>query len=385
MNERLFIQLCEILLGTAVFGGIAFILAATWYDLRMIHYRKYLQTLSTTMAGRRELSVTVLVYAHNMVATLEACLDSIRASQYKNLKIIVADNNSTDDTKKYLTQYKRAHPNTPLLTYRSRTTTERSTTLRQAHKKDDSSQLVLLLDGTDTIPPTLIQEGATRFAANDSLSTLRLHQLLTNTISIASLSKYFYSLNRNIIDKSFARSLLLAPHPTESGTILKRSTFEQQNTTRKKTTDYANTLTYSRSSPATPLFYVGNTKRASTHPWRKLFSLLGVATSLAFIICIVTYFYYTATTLQSNILLTLSWITLCLWLLAIVWLDDVYGLTKKIELTLTVPFMYFVFYVQSIIAFIAALRKIVLLIPTAHLSLGDIRETIRLELYSTRY
>lgn len=385
MNEKLLIQLCEIILATASVAGIAFILAATWYDLRMIHYRKYLQALSKSLTGRREPSITVLVYAHNVATTLEACLDSIVASRYKNFSIIVADNYSTDDTKKLLGRYKQAHPDAPLLIYRPRATTERPTCLRQAYKKSKASRLVLILDGTDVIPATLMQEGTTRFAANDKLDTLRLRQFLTNDTSFTSLSKYFYLLSRNIIDKSFARSSLSTSSLSQPGMILKSSAFEQKNTIGKIHTDYASTLTYSKSSPIPSLFSVSHTKPTNTYQWRRILSLLGVAVSLALIISIVTYFYYTAATLQSNILSTLSWSIVSLWLLAIIWLDEVYKLRKKIELTFTVPFMYFVFYIQSIIAFIATLRMIVLLVPTPSLSLDKIRDTIRLELYSTHY
>lgn len=385
MNERLFIQLCEIILGIAAFGGIAFILAATWYDLRMIRYRKHTQTFSKTMTGRREPSITVLVYAHDMITTLEACLNSISANRYKNFKIIVADNCSTDGTKKHLEQYKKTHPGISLLAYRTRTATTRSMALQQAYKKVESSQLILVLDGTDIIPHTLLREGAARFVANANLDMLRLRTLLTDGLSIASLSRYLYMLHRNIIDKSFAQFSLSTSHPNWSGVILKSSTFEHKNTTRKITTEYASTLTYSRSSLGTPPSSVDHIRLAVTHPWKKIASLFAVATSVAFIICIVTYFYYTAATLQSNTLLTLSWIIVSLWLLAVVWLDEAYELRTKIDLTLSVPFMYFIFYVQSIILFAVILKRITLLIPIPDMSLDKMRDTIHLELYSTRY
>lgn len=49
--------------------------------------------------------VSVIVTTKNNHATLEACLRSIRAQDYPNQEIIVADNNSNDDTKDIARRY----------------------------------------------------------------------------------------------------------------------------------------------------------------------------------------------------------------------------------------------------------------------------------------
>lgn len=384
MNERLFIQIFEIILAIISIGGIAFILAATWYDLRIIHYKKHLQIASTKMTGRRQPSITVLVYARNAVTSLEACLNSIHANQYKHFKVIVADNHSTDDTKKYLATYKRTHPNISLLTYHAKRTTDRSAILRQAYKKDTSSQLVIILDATDTIPPTLLQDCALRFVANDNLDVLRLRPLPTANVSITSSGLHFYMQSKNIVDKSFARSPFLTRGSDKSGIVMKSSIFKQASNPRKITVDYASALTYLQSLPNTHPFTIYS-RSTSLHSWKRIVSLCIVVIGLAFIISIATYFFYTAATLQSNVLLTLSWTIVCLWLLAVIWSDDVYASGRKIELTSTVPFMYFIFYTQMIFVLLLMLWKILRRIPPPNLSLNKMHDTIQLELYSTRY
>ena len=49
--------------------------------------------------------VSVIVPTYNSSATLEACLKSIKNQSYKNIEIIVVDNNSKDDTKKIANKF----------------------------------------------------------------------------------------------------------------------------------------------------------------------------------------------------------------------------------------------------------------------------------------
>ena len=43
--------------------------------------------------------VSVIIPTYNSSRTLEKCLESIKNQTYKNIEIIVVDNNSTDNTK----------------------------------------------------------------------------------------------------------------------------------------------------------------------------------------------------------------------------------------------------------------------------------------------
>ena len=93
-----------------------------------------------------------------------------------------------------------------------------------------------------------------------------------------------------------------------------------------------------------------------------------------------SYWFWTAASLRSNLLLTLSWIGVCVWLLAIVWSDDVIRITKKIELSVSIPFMYFVFYAQTVVGFLVGLWRLIRAVPFAALTTA-----FQAELYSTRY
>jgi len=49
--------------------------------------------------------VSVIIPTRNSSRTLEACLESIKNQNYKNIELIVVDNNSIDDTKKIAKKY----------------------------------------------------------------------------------------------------------------------------------------------------------------------------------------------------------------------------------------------------------------------------------------
>lgn len=46
--------------------------------------------------------ISVIIPTHNNISTIRAAIDSIREQTYKNLEIIIADDNSVDDTKKVI-------------------------------------------------------------------------------------------------------------------------------------------------------------------------------------------------------------------------------------------------------------------------------------------
>ncbi len=99
----------------------------------------------------------------------------------------------------------------------------------------------------------------------------------------------------------------------------------------------------------------------------------------------VSYFFYTAATMRSNTLLTLSWALLSLWLVAAIWFDDALQLTQKVALTFCVPFAYFLIYARLFYVLFATAGQIF-----SHVSLPkniykSVHAAILQEAYSTRF
>ena len=89
---------------------------------------------------------------------------------------------------------------------------------------------------------------------------------------------------------------------------------------------------------------------------------------------------WTTATLKSNLLLTLSWIVLTIWLLAVAWTDSLTKLSRKIELSVTVPFMYFIFYVYALAGFFKSGWALLRRYPY-----HELIDAFKAELYSSRY
>ena len=54
-----------------------------------------------------QIKVSVIIANYNNATFLEDCINSVIKQSYKNLEIIVVDDNSTDDSLKVLKKYKK--------------------------------------------------------------------------------------------------------------------------------------------------------------------------------------------------------------------------------------------------------------------------------------
>ncbi len=95
----------------------AFMVGANLYDIKQ--FRKTSRDLKHKPKRSWPL-VSVVIPAHNESVGIERTLDSIRASSYKRVEIIVVDDGSTDDTVKVVRRYMRSLPQFRRETYMAR-------------------------------------------------------------------------------------------------------------------------------------------------------------------------------------------------------------------------------------------------------------------------
>jgi len=339
MNQQLLIQVSEGLLFFVASIGLVLILLASVYDLRAIARRRYLRTIVTKLRKPRQPHITVLVYAKNSGATIEACLRSISRSTYKNYDIVVVDNVSTDMTKQVMARYRQKHPTQPLYFYAKRKTSNQLLSLQQGYKKSQRGDSILVLDTASTITSTLLKECVVRFIANDALGALRLNEHINEVQSITLLWLRFIHLSRNIYAKS--ASLLSVGHITigESNIMYSRLVFTRQQygpKVAKVLHRYEGSLIVS----TMPVPQFRSASLSLSVMWWGLFTP---------VLFLLTYFLYIAATLQSSSLLTLSWLILAIWLVVAVLSDEASRIKEKIGLIFCIPVFYFLLYVQLVI------------------------------------
>lgn len=339
MTQQFLIQLSEWVLLFVACLGLILVLSASVYDLRTIARRKRLQVIVAKLRKPRQPHITVLVYAKNNEATIEACLRSISRSNYKNYDIVVVDNMSTDSTKQIVANYKRKYPTLPLYFFGKRKANHRLIALQQGYKKSQRGDTVLVLDAASIIDLTLLKECIARFVADDALGALRLNEHIEEVQSITLLWLRFVHLSRNIYAKS--ASLLSAGRVTvgEPNAMYRSLVFAKKHNGPK--------------AAKTACRYDGSLI-VSTMPVLQLRSAVlslsiwwwGLIVPALFLL---TYFWYVAATLQSSSLLALSWLTVVIWLVAAVLSDEASRSREKIGLILCLPAFYFLLYGQLVL------------------------------------
>lgn len=371
MNERILVQIIEVILAIVALGGIAIVLAATIYDIRSIARKSRLQTITSGLTKSKQLPVTVLVYTHNDASTIQECLRSITANNYEKYSIIVADNASSDTTRRAVMEYKKTQTAVTITVHSQKLHSSRASVLRAVREKTSKSELFFLIDATDQLSRTALRSAVAHFIADRRLDTLRIRHHIKNDVTIGTLPNYFSELSRNVLYKALAWRR--APYSTvyRSGTATRSLTLSTSNAKRPSSA-YSSRITFTARSQC-----VHSRNSALVHT-------IIIATILT-CIGVISYFFYTAATLRSNTLLTLSWIIVSLWLFTIVWSDELLESSKKIALTFTIPFAYFLFYVRLFIVLSKKIQSLIKAISLPTISFKDIHNALLQEAYSTRF
>lgn len=328
MIEKTFILFCEIVLICVAAGGISIILLATWYDFRIIATRSRLQQAIQKLRQPRQPQIAILLYAYNNATTVVRCFDSIRHSRYKRYSITIINNKSTDNTSSVIKQYMKRHKKTPITVITKRTFTEPMRVLRMAYKKAPASDLVLLIDANTTLSPTALKEYAAHFTLNASLEALHIRRSYEKDVTISTLFNHALEKSINTYHKA-TNSLHIDKKQFGTVSVMYRSACISRNFSKFVDADY--TSTHTLQSTETEL---AKTRNAS-------FIMLHLLTFL-----MMTYFFYAAATLQSNVFLILSWLLFSFWILATIWSDEKMLLAKKAELTFCAPIIYFLLYIH---------------------------------------
>jgi glycosyltransferase involved in cell wall biosynthesis len=359
MTEKLFVTMCEYAIGITVAVALIIILLTSWYDFRLALIKKRTQQASDKLTKSRQPFITIVIYTQNHASSITRCLDSITKSRYTNYRIVVADHKSTDTTRQIAKAFAASHPKQSIKLYNARDTLSRNEVIQRAIKKVPASDYSMIIDGSVEITENALRSAMANFLINENLDHLVLRNYSNAELSMRSLVPHFFGLTKNTIYKALSAVGFL--RPTDSAvSITKQNTHNGPHT-------YASDITYHQD-------------KALVRSKPSIIRLL-----LTLIICIlfiplVGYWMWTAATLRSNLLLTLSWIVLSISLLAVIWSDSLVKINQKIELTVTVPFMYFFLYVHAV----GSLFKTLWLLIRRYPYQKQIN-AFKAELHSTRY
>lgn len=360
MTEKLFVIISEYIIGAIVIMAIVTILLASWYDFRLALAKRQLQRTSTRLNKSRQSLITVIVYiSTSSPSSISRCLDSVLRSHYINYQVVVANHTSGSSVRRTVKDYQKSHPKTPITLYTAQAASSRDQVIQRAVKKVPASDYIMTIDNFAEISRDSLRRVMAQFIHTPDLRQLGLRQASDDELSMQSLVPQFALLIKNSIYKALA-TIRLLPSISSSVSIAKHVPSTNQRY-------YVSDITYYKDNVLT------QSKPQITHVLLKLFACTAA-------ISLISYWMWTAATLKSNLLLTLSWIVLSISLLAVIWSDSLVKISRKIELTVTVPFMYFFLYTHALIGLFKSTWHLICRYPYQKQI-----SAFKAELYSTKY
>lgn len=131
---------------------------ANLYDLR-----RFKRPAAKAARGKRPL-VSVVVPAHNEALVIERCVESIRKSSYRKLEVIIHNDHSTDETRKILTEYQKAHPKFNLRVVNRRHRAGKAGGVNYCIKGHAKGDLIMTLDADCVLQKDAIKNAVAYFA-----------------------------------------------------------------------------------------------------------------------------------------------------------------------------------------------------------------------------
>lgn len=297
------------ILVAAVVGTACVILAAV-YDIRHVW-----------LARRRKLHlrrppVTVIVVVHKMAANLETQVQSIRRLRYRHYDIVIAvDARAGKDTKR---QARACHPSDRVYIARKQTSFVRL--IRNAYRRSQQGEYVLVLDQTQSIASDSLNHMTTLLSENEEAMGLTMARTLPHGMSVRAAIESMGQLSQKLVTKAISITGLYRSRTIRPGRIYRREVI--LNTHRHRLT------------------YDSKTEMAGkTSSWL-VTKIVGFVAGIGFV-GVVIYSSVLAARLETAEPLLLSWSAVVLWIFVTIWLDDTTRLWQKVGLIVCLPLSYF--------------------------------------------
>lgn len=348
MTEQIIIFIALLVLGTRLVVAAIVIGTSGWYDA--LHVKKNKPLTPPRQPSGRKPAVSALLYARDNENSIGASLHSLLKNASKDLRIIVIDNASQDATAIRVRSIIKQHPQANIRLVAKRKPSPKKIAFIDACKKYATSKLVLTLSAGELIDADAIQKAAQRFKQNPTLGTLYFNVYVTATPSLFALMQRFEMIAHSYYEKTLALSLYHPQHYTTAAMRHKETLLVSGGTT--ETAHNINIqhqpivssnayLAYLRTNYNVPFY--SNYKSVSAILRRSNLVLTSLEPFMA------AYFIYLAFSLNNPQLLMLSWVVLSIWLAFIIWNHQQLRFVEKCYLTLFIPPMYALRFVQSLV------------------------------------
>ena len=344
--------------------------------------------------------LSVLIPAHNEEKVIARCLDSVRNNTYKRIEIFVIDDASSDNTYKIAKAYSKQHPDVPLTVIRKRFNVGKGAALNWALKKYARGSLVMTLDADSVLLPTAIVNAVSYFENPSTAGVAANVQIIDDFTVLGVLQKFEHMIGyraKKVYSVTNCEFVIGGVASTYRMDILRRVHFYDTDTV---TEDIGLSMKIiSNGNRAHRIIYgvdvVAMTEGVDSlgalfkqrFRWKygsfqniiKYHRLIGTddvrfSTSLALyrmpmaiiseLILLLSpivwsYVLYITLTQRTAVLIIGAYLTVSVYTLITLWLDEHLRLKQRLHLTIYVPLAYFIFYIMDIIQVVAVIRCIV--------------------------
>lgn len=139
--------------------------------------------------------VTILVPAHNEEKVIERCLESIFASRYPRLSVIVVNDASTDNTRQILHNYAKAHREQSLRVVNKRRNGGKAIALNYALRRYVTSELVMMIDADSLLTPESLEHAVAYFTDPSIAGVSANVQIITQHTILGVLQKFEHMIS----------------------------------------------------------------------------------------------------------------------------------------------------------------------------------------------
>ncbi|HEX4774583.1 MAG TPA: glycosyltransferase family 2 protein [Candidatus Saccharimonadales bacterium] len=385
----------QLLLITAIISALAAlqnIVGVSLYDIEQVRLRRRQAAHPSARCYRRRPLVSIIITSENNQATIAACLNSLTKSRYRKWELIVADNASSDGTKRIVRQFMAEHPKKSIELYAKRLPADQRQLLSYAQKKYVHGELILRLNADNFIDKQTVAKAVLRFNSQPELDLLGFNHKIRRDLQTAGLLQEFGLLLRNRVKKAasacntdyfaipdsptvYAKEafavLIKAGWPTSP--LLSRGGGQLRAAYAADAPIYGPTLSFYGLAQQAYRQQLNRLRLLMTAPRQALsggrssYSKLTIWLGLAFAAVLnltaltlplfLTYFIYLAFSLHQPAFLVVSWMVLSLFMLFSIWDDEQLSLWQRLRYVGLMPISYGWFYLVLFIQYLALIAS----------------------------
>lgn len=307
--------------------------------------------------------ITVVIATHNDARVIEHCLHRLVKNSYRKLQIIVADNKSTDDTKKIVKTFMAQHPNKSMKLYyeRRRSAVTKSQVVARARERYAAGELILYLQPSDQLDATALKKAVAYFNSDKSVDSLIMAEQLQTSATVAGLIYKYLHLMQQRAQKISCRPI------SQSARIIQRVALSTLDSQQQFYAADVSVIVKQRVSifwllgqQYKALLYRGRLaqarrRRLSDHTgaqqllshWLQLLVDLYLGTAQLLMPLLTSYFVYLALSIHNTTLLFASWAMMAIFLGLAIWDNSHLGIRQKLVYTVGIPVTYMALFAIS--------------------------------------